>query len=117
MPLSDRERQILNEIEDALATEDPKFASKVATLPRSAEQTRLRYGIAGFVVGVLMLLAILFHILWGFAGFVLMLVSAVVVLNQLKNLGNDRALDLGGQIKGGFARYMEGRRKGTDQAD
>jgi hypothetical protein len=110
MPLSDRERQILSEIESQLASEDPKFARAVGTLPRSAGQARLRYGIAGFVVGVLMLLAIVVHIAWGFAGFVLMLVSAVLVLNQLKHLGEDRARDLGGQLRGGFSRYMEGRR-------
>ncbi len=114
MPLSDREQQILSQIESQLASEDPKFARTVKTLPRSAGQTRLRYGIAGFLVGVAMLLAIVVHIAWAFMGFVLMLVSAVMVLNQLKQLGEDRARDLGGQLRGGFSRYMEGRRGAED---
>ncbi|CAN5290735.1 hypothetical protein BH23ACT9_BH23ACT9_06460 [soil metagenome] len=115
MPLSDRERQILSEIESQLASEDPKFARTVATVPPAPARVRLRFAIIGFIVGVILLLGIVFHIAWGFAGFVLMLVSAVVAGNQLKHLGEDRARDLGGQLKGGFSRYMEGRRHPEDE--
>ncbi|MGI9018352.1 MAG: DUF3040 domain-containing protein [Euzebya sp.] len=114
MSLSDRERQILSEIESQLAIEDPKFARAVATLPKAHGRTKLRYGILGFIVGVVMLLGIVSHIIWGFAGFVVMLVSAIVVLNQLKHLGRDNAMDLGGQVRGGLNRYMEGRRRSTE---
>ena len=114
MPLSDRERQILSEIESQLASEDPKFARIVRTLPTSAGLSRLRYGVVGFGLGVVMLLAIVVHIAWGFAGFVLMLISAVTVLNQLKHLGEDRAGGLGGQLRGGLSRYMVGRLHGED---
>lgn len=114
MALSDRERQILSEIESQLASEDPKFASRVATIPRSPGQVKLRYGIIGFVLGVMMLLAIVAHIAWGLLGFLLMLVSAVTVLNQLKQLGQDNALDIGGQVRGGLSRYMEGRRRAAE---
>ena len=114
MPLSDREQQILSQIESQLASEDPKFVRTVGTVPRTAGQTRLRYGIVGFIVGVVMLLGIVAHIAWGLLGFAFMLISAVTVLNQLKHLGEDRARDLGGQLKGGFSRYMEGRQRRTD---
>jgi type VI protein secretion system component VasF len=110
MSLSDREQQILSQIESQLASEDPRFARTVGTLPKSSGQIKLRYGIIGFLLGVVMLLAIVVHIAWAFLGFVLMLVSAITVLNQFKHLGEDRARDLGGQLKGGFSRYMEGRR-------
>ncbi|WP_370328162.1 DUF3040 domain-containing protein [Euzebya sp.] len=116
MPLSDRERQILSEIESQLADEDPKFVRTVATLPAAPRRARLRYGIAGFVIGVVMLLGIVAHIAWGFAGFVLMLISAVTVLTQLKHMGEDHAGDLGGQVRGGISRYMEGRRSSDDGA-
>lgn len=110
MPLSDRERQILSEIESQLASEDPRFANRVRTVPPPPHKIKLRYAIAGFVLGFVMLLGIVAHIAWGFAGFVLMLVSAVVAGNQLKSLGQDRARNIGGQLRGGFTRYMEGRR-------
>jgi hypothetical protein len=111
MPLSDRERQILSEIESQLASEDPRFVRAVATAAPTPGRMRLRWGIIGFVLGIVMLLGIAVHIAWGFAGFLLMLVSAVTVLNTLKHLGEDRARDLGGQLRGGLSRYMEGRRR------
>lgn len=114
MPLSDRERQILSEIESQLASEDPKFARTVATLPKSAGRVKLRYGIAGFVIGMIMLLGIAVHPAWGFVGFGVMLISAVTVLNRLKFVGQDNGRDLGGQLRGGFSRYMEGRRGEDD---
>ena len=110
MALSDRERQILDEIQSQLESEDPRFASKVGTIPAPPEKVKLRYAVIGFVLGFLMLLGIVAHIAWGFAGFAVMLTSAVVAGNQLKLLGRDRARDLGGQLRGGFSRYMEGRR-------
>lgn len=117
MPLSDRERQILSEIESQLASEDPKFVRTVATASASSPgRIKLRYAVIGFIVGVIMLLGIVVHIAWGFAGFALMLVGAVVGGNQLKHLGEDRARDLGGQLKGGLNRYMEGRRHEDDGA-
>lgn len=117
MALSDRERQILSEIESQLASEDPKFVRTVATATATASspgRLKLRYALVGFLLGIVMLLAIVVHIAWGFAGFALMLVSAVVGGNQLKHLGEDRARDLSGQLKGGFSRYMEGRRHPED---
>lgn len=117
MSLSDRERQILSEIESQLASEDPKFVRTVATTTTaSPRRARLRYAVVGFVVGVIMLLGIVAHIAWGFAGFALMLISAVTAGNQLKHLGEDRARDLSGQLKGGFSRYMEGRRHPEDDS-
>lgn len=115
MPLSDRERQILSEIESQLASEDPKFVRTVATAKAPTGRIKLRYPVIGFIVGVVMLLGIVVHIAWGFAGFALMLVSAITAGNSLKHLGEDRARDLGGQLKGGLNRYMEGRR-GEDDA-
>lgn len=114
MPLSDREQQILSQIESQLASEDPRFARTVGTVPRTPGQVKLRYGIIGFVVGIAMLLGIVVHLAWGLLGFAFMLISAITVLNQLKHLGEDRARDLGGQLKGGFSRYMEGRQRRSD---
>lgn len=114
MPLSDRERQILSEIESQLASEDPKFVRTVQTARAPSGRIKMRYAVIGFVLGLLMLLGIVVHLAWGFAGFALMLVSAIVAGNNLKHLGEDRARDLGGQLKGGFSRYMEGRKNGDE---
>lgn len=113
MPLSDREQQILSEIESRLASEDARFAKRIGRGVTSADRVRLRYALTGIVIGALMLLTIAFNP-WGpfvaSAGFVLMLVCAVVAGNQLKRLGEDGAGNLGGQLRGGFSKYMEGRR-------
>jgi hypothetical protein len=116
MPLSDREQQILAQIESQLSSEDPKFARTVATAPEPQAKTRLRYAVIGFVLGIVLLLGIVAHIAWGFAGFALMLFSAVFGGNQLKRLGEDRAGDLGGQLRGGLNRYMEGRQHPRDDS-
>lgn len=117
MPLSDREQQILAEIESQLADEDSRFARTLRKSPLAPGKVRLRYAVAGLVVGFVMLLMIAVNP-WGpfvaLAGFALMLVSAVVVGNTLKALGSDRSGHIGGQLKGGFSKYLEGRRREDD---
>jgi hypothetical protein len=78
MTLSDRERQILDEIEARLREEDPKLARTVGvSTPGASRRGGLRYAVAGFALGLILLLGIVAHIAWGLAGFVLMLASAI----------------------------------------
>lgn len=83
MPLSEEELRLLEQMEQALAQEDPKFASTLrgSTLERVA---RLRTLAAGgvFVLGVVMLMggAVTQQIWLGVLGFVVMLASATVGL-------------------------------------
>lgn len=118
MPLSDREQQILSEIESQLASEDRRFVDRLNKGPRSGRRVSLRYAIGGIVIGLVMLLTIAINP-WGpyvaFAGFVLMLVSAVAAGNQIKGLGGKRTNGLGGQLRGGFSKYLEGRRADGEQ--
>ena len=112
MPLSDREQRILAEIEHQLRSEDPRLARTVGTkVSVRSPRGRLRYAALGTLVGLVMLFGIVVHIAWGLAGFVLMLVSAVYAGNLLKSLGADRADGLSGQLKGGWGRYVDGRRR------
>ena len=115
MPLSDREQQILSGIEARLREEDPKFAQTVGTTTVSSQaRKRLKLCALGFVLGLLLLFGIIAHIAWGVAGFALMLVSAVQGLSQLGKLGADSASRMGGQVRGGFTRYMDDRRAKED---
>jgi hypothetical protein len=83
VPLSDEELRLLEQMERALAQEDPKFVS--ALQGRSLHhRNRLRTAAAGvvFLVGVVTLMGgAIAQIIWlGVLGFVVMLTSAVVGL-------------------------------------
>lgn len=56
MPLTDREKKILEEMERGLHAEDPSNA-RTALSPRAQNIRRIRFGIAGFVGGLLILVA------------------------------------------------------------
>lgn len=105
MPLSDRERQILSDIEAHLREEDPKFVRTVGTTtPPPPSRSRLRLAVAGFVVGLLMLFGIVAHIAWGLVGFALMLVSAIYGGNLLA--GTSRGDGSGLARLRGLRRYL-----------
>jgi hypothetical protein len=52
MPLSDHEQRILAEIERRLLEEDPKFAQQVGSSFRAHLARRMKFAVAGFVVGL-----------------------------------------------------------------
>jgi hypothetical protein len=117
MPLSDRERQILSDIEARLREEDPKFAKTVSTATVSNDvRRRIKIAIAGLILGFVLLLLVvpLGEILVGLAGFAVMLASVVYGGNQLKRLGADQTGDLGGQLRGGLNRYLGDKRDRKD---
>lgn len=118
MPLSDRERKILSDIEAALRAEDPKLVRTVGTTTVSTHTRRqIKLAVAGLVVGFLLMLAVIVSLWLGVAGFVVMLVSAVHGANMLKRLGSDReANGLGNQLRGGFDRYMQDRRERDERS-
>lgn len=79
MPLSDHEQRLLEQMEQALQAEDPKFATAMrgSDLRRRYVRRAVLSGIA-FVLGVVLLMtgAVIQLIPLGVAGFVVMLVSA-----------------------------------------
>ena len=118
MPLSDREQQILSDIEARLRAEDPKFAKTVSTASVSTDaRRRVKLAIGGLIVGFVLLLLVvpLGEVLVGVAGFAIMLASVVYGGNQLKRLGADQTGDLGGQLRGGFNRYLGDKRERKDR--
>ncbi len=112
MPLSDREQQILADIEARLQAEDPRFAKAVGTRTVSTHARRqIKLALAAFGVGfVLLFVGVVVGLPWGIAGFVLMLGGAVHGGNMVKRLGADATPNLGGQLRGGLQRYLDARR-------
>lgn len=111
MPLDDRERQILADIEARLREEDPRFARVVGTATATFKARRqVKFAVIGIVVGLFMLFGIVVSIGWGLAGFAVMLVSTVYGGHLLKRLGEqDATPGLPGQLRGGLRRFIDGR--------
>lgn len=111
MPLSDREQQILSDIEARLREEDPKFARAVSTKTVATKlRRRVKLSATGFLFGFLLMLAVIVEFWIGAVGVALMLASAVYGGNMLKKLGQQHDARLGGQLRGGFDRYLQDRR-------
>lgn len=116
MPLSDREQQILSDIEARLREDDPKFAKTVSTTTVSSQARRqIKLAVAGFVIGFLLMLAFIVDIWFGVVGFGVMLASAVYGGNMLKRLGQGHTSGLSGQLRGGFDRFMQDKRGRDDE--
>lgn len=117
MALSDRERQILSDIEARLREDDPKLAKAVGTKTVSSEaRRRIKLAAAGFVVGFIIMLFFAVDLWFGVAGFAVMLITAVYGGQLLKELGQQQTNKLGGQLREGFDRYFQDRRR-RDELD
>lgn len=91
MPLSEHEERVLAEIERQLAEEDPGLMARARRAAPGDPRTRLRWAAVGFVLGLLSLLGLTFHLLFGVVGFALMLVSVVVGADTLRRQGSAAA--------------------------
>ncbi|RJL31459.1 DUF3040 domain-containing protein [Bailinhaonella thermotolerans] len=97
MPLSEHEQRLLEQIEQALYAEDPKFANAVrVTDPHHHYKRRLVKASIGFVLGVVILMVgvVVQNIPLGVGGFVVMLVCCLWGLSSWKRmngLGADAA--------------------------
>ena len=87
MPLSEHEQRLLDEIEQALYAEDPKFASSVRSArPRNRARTMLAVSILGVLVGLAVVIVGLAttYVVVGVLGFVLIVGSCVVGASALR---------------------------------
>ncbi len=83
MPLNDREQKILAEIERQLYSQDPDLATAVRDIERSS-QPSTRLPVLGLVVGLVVTIASFTSSIWiAMAGFVLMVVSATILVRAL----------------------------------
>lgn len=88
MPLSEHEQRILEDIERRLQQEDPRFANAVTRTSLTGHLVRrIRWGAAAFIVGFVMLMLFALSVWVAVAGFVVMLLSALVVYQQLRRIG------------------------------
>ncbi len=117
MPLSDHEQRILADIEARLRADDPQLADTVGTTTIAHHlRTRLKWSIAGFFVGfVLLFVGLAVHLVWGVVGFGIMLASAYTGLTMAKRLAGMH--DGGnGPARGPLQRYLDGARRRDDDA-
>lgn len=91
MPLSEHEQQILDDIEQRLLAEDPRFAEAVSRANLADHLARrLRWSILGFIAGFIGLLSFFFNVWVGAAGFALMVVCTFVFYLAIKQLGQEQ---------------------------
>ena len=86
MPLSEHEQRILAEIERRLLEEDPKFAHQVGSSFRAHLGRRLKLAVAGFVVGLVVVISSTFfeNVAIGVAGFVMMLACVFLFVRTMR---------------------------------
>ncbi len=89
MPLSEHEQRILAELEESLSKDDPRFAKNVReTTVYSHSGRRVRWGVAGFVLGLIELIWTFSHsIAFGLVGVAIMFASALVIERNARRLG------------------------------
>lgn len=89
MALSDEERKLLEQMEAALAAEDPKLAHALrgTTTPRTLQRKRAALAGLGFIAGCIMLVVGLrFHWLVSVTGFVIMLTATVIAVTAYRRV-------------------------------
>jgi len=87
--LSDHEQRILDEIERNLAAEDPAFVRQVREGRPTKDANRiLRLSILGLVVGLVLLLFYTSNLIYGVAGFLVMLASIVGLVSSVRDLAS-----------------------------
>ncbi len=89
MPLSEEEQRLLEQMEEALAAEDPKFASALRGAASRQHHKRVMFvSIVGFFVGVAILMtgAVQMITLVAVGGFLVMLASAYTALTHWRKM-------------------------------
>jgi protein-S-isoprenylcysteine O-methyltransferase Ste14 len=96
MPLSEHEQRLLDQIEQALYAEDPKFASSVRSArTRSRTRRSVTLSIVGVIVGLALVLVGLVAtlIILSVAGFVLVVAACAFAASTLRTRGATTASD------------------------
>ncbi len=95
MPLSDHEQRILEEIEKRLAEDDPRLVEQVGRTDLYTHLARrIRFAALAFFVGVLLLLLFVVSPWAAAIGFVVMVLSALLIYRYLGQLGRDQIREM-----------------------
>lgn len=94
MPLSEHEQRMLEQLEQALAAEDPKFASSMQGSRRGGPtRTRWIIGVVGVLVGLGLVLLGVQTTMWvGAAGFAVMVAAVAYALTPPRRGGGKLAV-------------------------
>lgn len=107
MPLSEHEQRLLEQMERALYAEDPKFATALEGAGmRTHTRRRTGWAIAGFVVGIVLLMTgVTLPAIWiSVVGFLLMLTGAVLAVTGWRRTPSPQQSDGGSGRTGRAAR-------------
>ena len=95
MPLSDHEQRILDEIERRLAEEDPKLVEQVGRTDLYTHLSRrIRMAALSFIFGAILLLLFVVSPWVAAAGFVVMVLAALLIYRYLGQLGRDQIREM-----------------------
>jgi hypothetical protein len=110
MPLSEDEQRILKEIEANLSVTDPKLVQQVSDTTLYRHATRMiKWAVAGFVVGLVVLLTTFTTVLaLGVVGFLIMLFCLLVVERNVRKIGRAGLESLAGSLRGGALKGLFG---------
>ena len=91
MPLSDREKELLAEMERALSADDPRLVSTLTGNPRAPQKKRALLGLTLVGLGLVLLLAGLISqtIPLGIAGFLVALGGVVLAISNAPKIGGE----------------------------
>ncbi len=101
MPLSEHEQRVLQELEQALVQEDPKFADRVRSESVYRYAGRyLKWSVLGFIAGLVVMLAFFTtSVAVGFLGVLIMFGSLVVFWTNLHRMGKAGWEDIGRSLR------------------
>jgi hypothetical protein len=93
VPLSDREKRLLDEMEAALLTEDPRLVSALSASPLTPSKKRIFKGAALLILGFVTVLAgvITKNAPIGIVGFLIALTGVISVISSFSATGGVKA--------------------------
>ncbi len=115
MALSEREQKLLEQMEQALYAEDPRFAARIRTQSMTRSRQRLIVGVVGILAGLgLVFLAVLNQVIWlGAVGFAVMVAAGVYGFAPAKKSGPTGVVTDDGAVQAHPAQGKKKRAGGT----
>lgn len=102
VPLSEHEQQLLEQMEQALYAEDPKFASQMqGAATRAAARRRVAIGVVGALAGLALVLVGVNTQVWalGAAGFALMVAAVAFAVTPTRRKAKLGAVQPDGSVR------------------